>query len=129
MNEFDMDLVAVRAFLADKEKRRDMELDQKFEQARNDCERIVRHIISRYAPHRIWQWGSLLDRSRFSEISDIDLALEGLPGPQEFFNILGDAVELTDFPVDLVELETVGVENAQYIRNAGRLIFEQNKKC
>ena len=37
-------------------------------------------IVERFAPSRVWQWGSLLDRYSFSEISDIDIAIEGLDG-------------------------------------------------
>jgi hypothetical protein len=38
-------------------------------------------MIARNHPRvRVWQWGSLLDRSRFSEISDIDIAIEGFEG-------------------------------------------------
>ena len=49
--------------------------------------------------------GSLLDRELFSEISDIDIAVEGLTGPEEFFAALGIAIEGTGLPVDVVELE------------------------
>lgn len=126
-NEFDIDLAAVRAFLADKEKRRQAELDRCFKQATKDCANIVGHIVARYAPRRIWQWGSLLDRSRFSEISDIDLAIEGLAGPKEFFDVLGDAMAMTKFPVDIVEIGKVGKENARYIRKTGKLIYENKQ--
>lgn len=128
VDKFDIDLAAVRAFLENKEKIRTEQLDRKFKQATEDCGRIVEKIKKSYAPRRIWQWGSLLDRRRFSEISDIDLALEGVSGPGEFFEILGEAMKMTDFPVDLVELEKVGDENAQYIRETGRLIYENNQK-
>lgn len=127
-SDFDIDLAAVRKFLADKEVRRQKILDKRFQQATDDCAQIVKKIIDDYAPRRIWQWGSLLDRRRFSEISDIDLALEGLSGPEEFFKIIGDAMELTNFPVDIVELEKIEPENADYIRETGKLIYENHQK-
>ncbi len=59
--------------------------------------------------------GSLLDRERFSEISDIDIAVEGLTGPEEFFAALGIAIEGTGLPVDVVELEKVPSDVAERI--------------
>lgn len=120
---FDIDPKAARAFLAAKKARRKQLLEKLFQEATDGCARIARHIIARYRPRCIWQWGSLLNPEKFSEISDIDLALEGLAGPQQFFAALGDAMNMTKFPVDIVELEKIGLENAQYIRNTGKLLF------
>ena len=120
-----MNLDAVRAFLAAKERRRQKELDRRFAVATSDFARIVAHIVATCAPRRILQWGSLLDRRRFSEISDIDIALEGVSGPQAFFAILGAAIEMTDFPVDIVEMEKIGRENAAHIREVGRVVYER----
>jgi len=35
-------------------------------------------IVREYKPLRIYQWGSLLEDRHFSEISDIDIAVEGI---------------------------------------------------
>jgi len=51
-----------------------------------------------YGYLRIWQWGSLLDRRRFSEISDIDIAVEGVPDTATFFELYGKAMSLTTLP-------------------------------
>jgi len=121
-----MDLAAVRDFLSRKEAARQALLDARFAQATADFDRIVKHLSKRPDIRRIWQWGSLLDRSRFSEISDLDLALEGVPGPEAFFDILGQAEALTTFPLDIVELEKVGEANARHIRETGRLVYERH---
>jgi predicted nucleotidyltransferase len=123
-----MDMERVRAFLAEKEERRDKDLDQRFETARRDFQRIIAHIVDRYSPTRIYQWGSLLDRTRFSAISDIDIALEGLAGPAEYFAILGDAAGMSDLPVDVIELEKVPPATAEAIRSEGRLVHERSRK-
>lgn len=125
MNTHQIDIQEVRLFLNEKEKRRQAGLEERFSAAWVDFEKIVAYLIANYAPKRIWQWGSLLDRPRFSEISDIDIAVEGLTGPQEFFNALGEAKEMTKFPLDLLEMEHVGEDNADYIKRAGRLVYEQ----
>jgi hypothetical protein len=79
---FDIDLDAVRGFLRNKELARSRLLDERFAQASSDFSRLVEMILEKFNPDRIYQWGSLLDRGRFSEISDIDIAVEGLSGPQ-----------------------------------------------
>ena len=66
-----IDLEQVRMFLARKEERRRRELDDRFARARSDFEKIVRHITAAYNPLRIYQWGSLIERRHFSEVSDI----------------------------------------------------------
>ena len=112
-------------FLARKEERRRRELDDRFARASSDFERIVRHIAAAYNPLRIYQWGSLIEREHFSEISDIDIAVEGLRGPEEYFAVLGDAIRMTDFPVDLIEMEKIPAPTADHIRRTGRLIHER----
>jgi predicted nucleotidyltransferase len=124
-SQFDIDLDAVRAFLTQKDERRELELDERFERARGDFAFIVERILARHSPRRIYQWGSLLSRKKFTQISDIDVAVEGLAGPEYFFALLGDVMSLSEFPLDIVELEKVGPENAQYIKENGRLIYER----
>ena len=103
--DFGVDLDQVRAFLADKKQRRRARIDERFAQATRDARAIVSEIVTQVNPRRIYQWGSLLDRKRFSEISDVDIAVEGLTGPAEFFEVLGIAMNATSLPVDVVELE------------------------
>ena len=76
-------------------------------------------------PRRIYQWGSLLDRKRFSDISDLDIAVEGLNGPAEFFLVLGIAMNATALPVDIVEREKVPTDVAERIRERGALVHER----
>lgn len=122
--EYPVDLKKVRDFLRAKEERRRSLLRTRWEEAKRDFDRIVKHIAETYAPRRIYQWGSLLDFSRFSEISDIDIALEGISGPEEFYAILGDAMKMTDFPLDILEIEKLDPETADGIRGRGRLVYE-----
>jgi predicted nucleotidyltransferase len=66
-----------------------------------------------------------LDRRRFWERSDIDLAIEGITDPAAFFALYGEADRLTSFPLDLVALERVEPEFAEMIRSTGRVVYEQ----
>ena len=123
--DFGVDLCRARAFLADREKRRRERLDESYAQATRDARAIVSEIAAQVNPRRIYQWGSLLDRKRFSEISDLDIAVEGLNGPAEFFRVLGIAMNATVLPVDVVELEKLPADVAERIRMRGALVHER----
>ena len=88
---------------------------------------IFRMIRQKYNPKKIYQWGSLLDRAKFQEISDIDIAVEGLLSVEDLFALLGDAEKLSDFPLDIVELERIHPLRAKSIRERGRLVYERSE--
>ncbi len=115
----------VRAFLREKSERRNNLLDERYEHATQDFEEIVARIVIEVNPLRIHQWGSLLNRKRFTEISDIDIAVEGLSGPEEFFKTIGIAMNMTSFPVDVVEMERLPTGTAERIRARGRIVYER----
>ena len=123
--DFGVDLDRVRAFLADREERRRERLDERYAQATRDAQAIVSEIAAQVNPCRIYQWGSLLDRRRFTEISDLDIAVEGLNGPAEFFQVIGIAMSTTVLPVDVVELEKLPADVAERIRARGALVHER----
>ncbi len=114
-----------RAFLQEKQSSRKRALDKGYGRAVDDFNRMAAFVIEKYNPLRIWQWGSLLNRKRFSEISDIDMALEGLRSIDEYMAILTELTAMTVFPVDVVEMERIGIENANHIRKFGRMVYER----
>ncbi len=83
-------------------------------------------IVNKYNPKKIYQWGSLLSKDKFSEISDIDIAVEGLPDAQTYFDLLADAEKLTSFPLDIVEMESIHELHKRMIIQKGVLIYERN---
>jgi predicted nucleotidyltransferase len=105
-------------------KRRD-ELHIRYLKAREDFGAITRMISAKYRPGRIWQWGSLLDERAFSERSDIDIGIEGVQGAETFFALYGDAMALTDFPLDIVQMEKIEPEFAQIIRSKELVVYER----
>ena len=123
--DFGVDLDRARSFLAARERRRRARVDERYAQATRDARAIISEIAAQVNPRRIYQWGSLLDRKRFSEISDLDIAVEGLTGPAEFFQVLGIAMNATSLPVDVVELEKVPADVADRIRARGALVHER----
>ena len=120
-----IDLDKARAFLQAKADRRQARLDALFDRATREAGAIIAQIVCDVNPYRIYQWGSLLERRRFTEISDIDIAVEGLRGPEEYFRTVGIALEGATLPVDVVELEKVPSDVAEYIRQRGRIVHER----
>ena len=110
-------------FLRCKAKAQKVRNQELWQQAVQDAGVIVRMIIEKFAPKAIYQWGSVLDGGQFSEISDIDIAVEGLGAAERYFAMLGEAERLTHFPLDLVEMEHVEPEYADLIRKYGRCLY------
>ena len=73
-------------------------LQELVREAEQDVAAIIRMLVARYRPKRIYQWGSLVDATNFREWSDIDLALEGLEDPLDGLRAADDASRMTRFP-------------------------------
>ncbi len=116
---------AAKKFLERKEETRQEEIDILFKQAWKDFIAIVEMLIEKYKPQKIYQWGSLLNRNHFSKISDIDIAIVGDFSPQVFFSMFGDSDDMTDFSLDLVELDKIEPLYAEGIKENGRLVYEK----
>jgi len=116
----------VRGFLDHRAKQHKKLLMKRLDLAQRDFDRIIQRIIDKYYPLRIFQWGSLLHPEDFSEISDIDIAVEGIASTEQFFSLLSEADELTDFPLDIVELEKIHPLHAESIRKKGRIVYERS---
>jgi predicted nucleotidyltransferase len=98
-----------------------------FRKATSDCKQIVDMIIEKYNPVRIYQWGSLLDEKSFDENSDIDIAVEGLGSAEVYFALLGDAIALTTFSLDLIEMEKIDPIDRGTIHTKGKIVYERKE--
>lgn len=123
MSKFDIQ--KAREFVQKKERKRRQENHKLFKKAWDDFDLIKEILIKKYNPKRVYQWGSLLNERDFSEISDIDIAVEGVKSAEEFFEMFGAADKLTNFPLDLVEIEKIEPIHARSIREKGRLVYER----
>lgn len=94
-------------------------------QAKKDFASIVELLIHKYGPKRIYQWGSLVEGVDFTEYSDIDIAVEGIKTAEDFFSMTGDAMKLTRFPLDIVELEKIEPQFAEDIIEKGKIVYER----
>jgi len=106
-------------------KKRRKQVTERYNCASADCRAIVDMIVKRYHPTRIIQWGSLLSPGQFKEYSDIDLAVEGITEAEIFFKLLGDAMQLTRFPLDIVQMEKIEPEFAESIMQKGKVVYER----
>ncbi|MBI3987955.1 MAG: hypothetical protein HY343_13610 [Lentisphaerae bacterium] len=121
-------MIAVRQakrWLEQRDAERHVRLEKRWTEARDDAERLIRHIVENYRPRRVWQWGSVLRKERFSDISDIDIAVEGLPSVEDYFRLLGECQAMTTYAIDVVEIERIEPAFADLIRAQGVLRHER----
>jgi len=123
----DFDYKKARLFLTKKIHDQQKLCFQKFQQATNDFNKIMKLIISKYCPQKVYQWGSLLNKNAFKAYSDIDIAIEGIQSAELFFNLYKDAEALTDFPLDIVQMEKIEPEFRNIIQKKGKLVYERNQ--
>lgn len=120
-----VDAKKARASLDQRADERRCYLDSLWKKASDDADSIIAYIIKQYNPLRVWQWGSVLRKEHFSEISDIDVAVEKLGSAEDFFRLVGECQDMTDFDLDIVELDKIEPAFADLIKSQGKLRYER----
>jgi predicted nucleotidyltransferase len=115
----------IRCYVRACKDRRKLELAARLKAARRDFDAVVATIVREYEPVRIYQWGSLLEDRDFSELSDIDIAVEGIKDPAALSGLRSRAERLSDFPLDIVAIERIHPAYAEHIRRRGRIVYER----
>lgn len=121
------DYTAARAFLQRKHSAKRSVERELFQKAQKDFASIREMLVREYRPLRVYQWGSLLDANRFHDYSDIDIAVEGVASAEEFFEMHRRADDMTEFHLDMVQIEKIEPIHADSIRKKGRLVYERNE--
>ena len=62
----------------------------------------------------------------FADYSDIDIALEGMGSIENVMELERVAEGMTEFPLDIVEIEKISATHADSIRSQGKLVYERN---
>ena len=120
-----VDTAAAARWVASRNEQRRERLGRLLQRAQRDAGRIISAIAEEYRPRRIYQWGSLVHTERFSEISDIDIAVEGMAcDEQALASIRSQAELMTDLPVDLVVMERLEPGRANLIRRFGTVAWQ-----
>ena len=96
-----------------------------WEKAKTEADRAVALIIERYRPRRVIQWGSVLRPERFTEISDIDIAAEGVTDPETWSRLETDVLAVVSFPLHLIPFEQVIAVHQQDILSRGKVVYER----
>jgi predicted nucleotidyltransferase len=122
----DTNLEACRATLAKRRAARKTRNRVLWQRAKSDADRMVEYIVREYSPDRIIQWGSVLRPESFGPQSDIDIAVEGRFDAAAWFRLVGELWEMTDFPLDIVDLSRIEVEFADIIRLKGTVVYERD---
>ena len=103
-------------------------LRRRLQTAQRDAARIISTIAEEYRPRRIYQWGSLVHTERFREISDIDIAIEGMTCDERTLaRIRALAESMSDLHVDLVVMERLERGRAELIRRFGRVAWHDGE--
>jgi predicted nucleotidyltransferase len=87
----------------------------------------VRSIMPHF-PHarRVYLFGSAVRPGRLRVTSDLDVAVEGLLGAEEYFALWRELERAVhDWPIDLVDLDRRGVYFAARVRETGELTYER----
>lgn len=90
--------------------------------AQRIANQVIKHVTAEYEPEKIYQAGSLVDSDRFTEISDIDIAISGLQ-PNELEEISDWAEEKSSFPVDILDLDRAEQVHVESITKKGRQVY------
>lgn len=115
----------IHAFVRARKRQKRHDLAERLLAARRDFDAIVSALARTYRPVRIYQWGSLVDDRHFSEMSDIDIAIEGITDPALLADLHRTAEELTRFPLDIVAIEHVHPAYSDHIRRRGKIVYER----
>ena len=118
-----VNIAEVRDFLLQKDRRVREQRLALFKKASDDFSCMINHISRHYRHVTVYQWGSLLHSEDFDELSDIDIALEGVGSAEVFFKLYGELMKMTDFPLDIVELEKINPIHSSSIKKKGRMVY------
>ncbi len=120
-----VDSVAAARWVVARQAQRREALRRRLHSAQKDAARIIAMIAAEYRPRRIYQWGSLVHTERFTEISDIDIAVEGGSGDEHLLaTIRSRADAMTALYVDLVVMERLDPGRADLIRRFGTVAWQ-----
>jgi predicted nucleotidyltransferase len=88
-----------------------------------EARRLAKVLASDYHIKKVIVFGSTNEPGKFSETSDIDLAVLGLKA-RDYFQALGQLIGESTFTIDLVDYESGGVLIKKRI-DRGKVLYEK----
>lgn len=73
---------------------------------------------------RVITWGSILRPDRFTELSDIDICIEGVSDPEEWSRLERALLDVVTFPLDLVRWEELIAPHREAVLARGEVVYE-----
>ena len=125
MEPAEKDIEVMRSFIGRKRRERSEHLAKNLEKARGDFAMILDMTVREFDPLRVYQWGSLLEGRHFQEISDLDMAVEGITDPETFSRLCARAEEMTSLPLHIVQIEKVHPVYGEDIKKRGKIVHER----
>lgn len=125
MEPVEKDIHVMRTFISLKQRERSEHLAKKLKKALEDFTKILDMTVREFNPVRVYQWGSLLEGRHFQEISDLDIAVEGITEPEIFFRLCARAQEMNSLPLHIVQIEMVPPVYAEDIKRRGKIVYER----
>ena len=120
-----VDSVAAARWVTARQARRRDALQARLQSAQRDAARIIAAVAAECRPRRIYQWGSLVHTERFTDVSDIDIAIEGMNcGEHVLAAMHARAERMTGLAVDLVVMERLEPGRADLIRRFGSIAWQ-----
>lgn len=119
------DIEAARASYRQRQEAKRASRLERWAHAERQAQQAVALIVERYRPLRVVQWGSVLKPERFTEVSDIDIAVEGIHDQQLWSDMERDLEKMLTFPLDLVPLDRIRPEFRDQILARGKVVYER----
>jgi len=95
------------------------ETEERWQQAQQLARDAAQRLHQEFDARRVVLFGSAVDRSLFTEWSDVDLAVWGVP-PEQFYAAVAAVTSLrVDIPVDVVDAEQCSEDLKKTIEQEG----------
>lgn len=107
-----------------KDEDRDRRLRARYQLAREQLGGAV--DIARRFPgvRRVITWGSILRPHQFTELSDVDICIEGVSSPEDWNRLERTLLDAVTLPLDLVRWEELSPPHRESIIARGKVLYE-----
>ncbi len=89
-----------------------------------EARRLGKLLVERFGAQSVWLFGSLAWGNELTPETDIDLAVQGMPA-ENFYKALNFLEHETEFPVDLIDLDTAPKQLRERVLAEGKPLYEQ----